>query len=85
MIDYSYFERNHCMNKEDLTVDIDETLDKILKNAETDPSHSYAYYTTLKNLLEELKKKISEVILMEKLDKGWCYDWVSLIKVLIYS
>lgn len=75
MIDYSFFERNHCMNKEDLTVDIDETLDKILKNAETDPSHSYAYYTTLKNLLEELKKKISEVILMEKLDKGWCYDW----------
>lgn len=40
MIDYSFFERNHCMNKEDLTVDIDETLDKILKNAETDPSHS---------------------------------------------
>ena len=75
MIDYSFFERNHCMNKEDLVVDIDETLDKILKNAEMDPNHSYAYYTTLKNLLEELKKKISEVILMEKLDKGWCYDW----------
>lgn len=75
MIDYSFFERNHCMNKEDLAADIDETLDKILKNAESDPSHSYAYYTTLKNLLEELKKKISEVILMEKLDKGWCYDW----------
>ena len=75
MIDYSFFERNHCMNKEDLAADIDETLDKILKNAESDPSHSYAYYTTLKNLLEELKKKISEVILMEKLDKGWCYGW----------
>lgn len=75
MIDYSFFERNHSMNKDDLIADIDETLGRILKNAETDPSHSYAYYTTLKNLLDELKNKIGEVILMEKLDTGWCYDW----------
>ena len=75
MIDYKYFERTHSMNKEDLIENIDDTLDKILKKAETDPNHSYAYYTTLKNLLDEFKIQLSEIILMEKLDKGWCYDW----------
>lgn len=75
MIDYTFFEKYHSMNKEDLIVDIDDTLDKILKKAETDPNHSYAFYTTLKNLLDELKKQLDEIILMEKLDKGWCYDW----------
>ena len=75
MIDYKFFERSHSMNKEDLIADMDDTLEKILKKAETDPNHSYAYYTTLKNLMDELKVQLSETILMEKLDLGWCYDW----------
>lgn len=75
MIDYEFFAKHHSMNKKDLIADIDSTLDKILKYAQTDPNHSYAYYSVLKSLLEDLKKKINSVTLMEHLEDGWCYDW----------
>lgn len=75
MIDYDFFIKHHSMNKSDLIEDIDSTLEKILLHAETDPNHSYAYYSTLKNLLENLKDKILSSTLMEQLENGWCYDW----------
>ena len=75
MIDYDFFIKHHSMNKSDLIEDIDSTLEKILLHAETDPNHSYAYYSTLKNLLENLKDKILSSTLMEQLETGWCYDW----------
>lgn len=72
---YEAFRSCHSMCKEDILLDIDETIGKILKHAETDPDHSYAYYTTLKKLLDKFKEAIKTLVFMEKLDDGWCYDW----------
>jgi len=72
---YEYFKEVHLMNKEDIVTDVDRTLDAILKNAEKDPRHSYAYYATLRKLLEEFKTALGNIVFMDKLDDGWCYDW----------
>ena len=72
---YEYFRKFHFMNKEDIISAIDSTLASVLKNAETDPRHSCAFYATLKNLLDEFKKSLDNIVFIEKLDDGWCYDW----------
>lgn len=72
---YDFFKQTHLMNKEDIVADVDKTLEAILKNAEKDPRHSYAYYATLKSLLEEFKKSLDDIVFIRNLDDGWCYDW----------